>query len=199
VIFFTADQHFNHAEIIKHCKRPFSDVKTMNETIINNWNNLVSSEDTVYILGDFAWNNYKYFIDALVGKKILITGSHDRINRATLACFNEVYKGIFVTSIEKTRFFLTHCPMLTWEASNYGSVNLHGHSHGKIPEIQNIRRMDVGVDVWEFKPVSLSLVLKIMNERMLEKPGKSEISNLDLNVSILRKRNIEYLNLVEEK
>jgi len=44
---FTSDQHFGHANIIKHCKRPYADVHEMNGAITNNWNNLVSDEDTI--------------------------------------------------------------------------------------------------------------------------------------------------------
>ena len=38
-----------------------------------------------------------------------------------------------------------------------GSVNLHGHSHGRLKPLP--RQFDVGVDVWDFQPVSLSDIL----------------------------------------
>ncbi len=32
--FFTADLHFGHANIIKYCKRPFTDVAAMDRALI---------------------------------------------------------------------------------------------------------------------------------------------------------------------
>ena len=52
LIYFTADQHFGHANIIKHCNRPFGTVAEMDEYLLEQWNNCVGRNDTVYILGD---------------------------------------------------------------------------------------------------------------------------------------------------
>ena len=52
MIYFTADTHFGHANIIKMCERPFSDVETMNESMIAAWNERVRGNDTVYVVGD---------------------------------------------------------------------------------------------------------------------------------------------------
>ena len=55
MIYFTADTHFDHANIIRFCNRPFATVEEMNETLIANWNRKVHGNDTVYILG------YKFY------------------------------------------------------------------------------------------------------------------------------------------
>lgn len=53
-IFFIADTHFGHNEIIKYENRPFSDTDEMDRILISNWNNTVSNNDTVFMLGDFS-------------------------------------------------------------------------------------------------------------------------------------------------
>src|SRR5574344_1354629 len=49
--FFTSDTHFNHANIIRFCNRPFKDVNQMNEVLIENWNRVISQGETVFHLG----------------------------------------------------------------------------------------------------------------------------------------------------
>ena len=53
-LFFTADTHFNHTNMLKFCDRPFADVEEMNETIIARWNQVVGEEDHVFHLGEFC-------------------------------------------------------------------------------------------------------------------------------------------------
>lgn len=75
----TSDLHFGHANVIKYCNRPFLDVNEMNEILIKNWNEVVSLEDTIYVLGDFAMaaRYVEQVLPRLNGKKILILGNHD--------------------------------------------------------------------------------------------------------------------------
>ena len=54
-VFFTSDTHFYHANIINFCKRPFANVETMNEALIENWNAVVGANDIVFHLGDFCF------------------------------------------------------------------------------------------------------------------------------------------------
>ena len=54
-LYVTSDTHFNHKNIIEYCDRPFKDIYEMNETIINNWNQVVKEEDIIYHLGDYGF------------------------------------------------------------------------------------------------------------------------------------------------
>ncbi|WP_258934193.1 hypothetical protein [Nesterenkonia pannonica] len=49
--FFTSDHHFGHANIIRYCDRPFADVAEMDEAMIDRWNETVSPDDEVWVLG----------------------------------------------------------------------------------------------------------------------------------------------------
>jgi len=85
--FFTSDQHFGHANILKYeeasrrnqhgCQ--FSSVEEMDDYLVDQWNAVVTPDDLVYCLGDFCYN-YQQMCDVLPflnGIKILIVGNHD--------------------------------------------------------------------------------------------------------------------------
>ena len=54
-VFFTADPHFGHTNIIRYENRPFASAEEMDQELIRRWNETVSPEDTVYLLGDFSF------------------------------------------------------------------------------------------------------------------------------------------------
>ena len=57
-VFFTADTHFGHANVIRFDDRPFGSVDEMDEELIRRWNSKVGTEDFVYVLGDMIWKTY---------------------------------------------------------------------------------------------------------------------------------------------
>ena len=48
-VLFTADTHFQHANILIYAKRPFANTEEMDEAIIYRWNLVVKPEDEVFI------------------------------------------------------------------------------------------------------------------------------------------------------
>ena len=79
MIYFTADTHFGHENVIRFCSRPFSCAAEMDEALIENWNSRVKGNDTVYVLGDMFFRsvNFEEILKRLKGKKRLIVGNHD--------------------------------------------------------------------------------------------------------------------------
>lgn len=126
-VWVIADPHFSHANIIKYENRPFKDIHHMNESIISNWNNVVSKEDKVFLLGDIGLGKpedmYKY-LSRLNGNLVLILGNHDNKNlrRWHEIGMTEVYKYPIVFD---SNFILSHEPVNT----NSNFVNIHGHVH----------------------------------------------------------------------
>lgn len=57
-------------------------------------------------------------------------------------------------TVDATRLVLCHYPFRTWNGIGKGALNLHGHSHGRLKPLP--RQIDVGVDVWGFRPVTLA-------------------------------------------
>jgi len=70
-IFFTADLHLGHKNILEYTNRHYSDINEMDKGIIDNFNSIVGRKDLTYILGDFACNNHTLYFIALKGKKYL--------------------------------------------------------------------------------------------------------------------------------
>lgn len=119
--FFTSDTHFNHANIIRFCNRPFKDVNQMNEVLIENWNRVISPGDTVFHLGDFClggsleWTNV---LDRLNGKIHLILGNHDmkNIRQGYINRFENVVMQMHI-EIGKRCIYLNHYPFLCFGGS----------------------------------------------------------------------------------
>jgi calcineurin-like phosphoesterase family protein len=169
-IFFTADTHFGHKNIIQHCNRPFQTALEMNEALISNWNTRVQPHDSVYHLGDFAVlrpERVKELAERLNGKIYLIRGNHERSTEHELCRDRfEWIKDYFNLKLSKTSsIVLFHYALRVWEKRHWGAWHLYGHSHGKLPPIEGAFTMDVGVDCWNYSPVSLDAIRAEMTNR----------------------------------
>jgi len=156
-VWFTADTHFGHARIIDLCGRPFSSVHDMNEAMIDRWNAIVSPRDVVWHLGDFAFADHQKYFSRLNGEKHLIRGNHDQRGRMKSAKWQSV-SDLKEVTVNDSTVVLCHYALRTWNRAHYGSIHLYGHSHGKLPPTFN--SLDVGVDCWQYAPVSLEEVQK---------------------------------------
>lgn len=130
--FVISDLHLDHENIIKLADRPFKNLDEMQKTIIDNWNKVVSKEDTVYILGDFAKRNIDQYLKQLNGKKILIAGNHDPKNISKISKelgYEKVYNGIVEISLGDKNFVLSHYPINSWNGMYRNTIHLYGHIH----------------------------------------------------------------------
>jgi calcineurin-like phosphoesterase family protein len=163
MIYFTSDQHYGHQNIIKFCHRPFKDRDEMDEQMIANHNTLVTDEDIVYHLGDFAFIDPPLYLARLKGREHhLILGNHDYNRKTKLYLFTSVQDVLYLR-YEGIRFFLSHYAHRTWRNSSHGSFQLYGHSHGNLSEMG--RSMDVGVDAHSFCPISIDKVIERLSTR----------------------------------
>lgn len=163
-VFFSSDHHFNHTNIIKYCKRPFSSAQEMDAILIKNWNDVVEPGDTVYYLGDFAFDNHpENYLNRLNGVKHLIKGNHDKQPsiRQGWASIND-YREI---RVEGQIIVLLHYAMRTWNKAHKGSFQLFGHSHNTLPDDPKALSIDVGVDAHNYRPISFEQVKRIMAKK----------------------------------
>lgn len=163
MIYFIADPHFGHGNILKLCRRPFPDIEAMNEALIAAWNARVTGNDTVYILGDLFYRcaDPESILRRLKGKKRLIVGNHDSSwmgNEQLLRYFTSVDDMLVVTDGQH-QLTLCHYPLLSWKHQKR-SYMIHGHIHANthddfFPLIAARERMlNAGVDINGYRPVT---------------------------------------------
>jgi len=160
--FFTADEHYYHANIIRYCNRPFKNVEEMNEALIDNHNSIVESGDTVVHAGDFTLLKdrkkiQQHLIDRLNGNHIFLRGSHDYwlSRKHSIQIWEHNLAGQFVV--------VCHYALRVWARSHYNSWHLFAHSHGGLDPIG--KSWDIGVDTNNFFPYSLDQINDIMKDR----------------------------------
>lgn len=193
MIWFTADLHLSHKNILDIEGRPAPNgtIESHNELLIQLYNQCVAPADTAYILGDFAFTNTSKrneFIARMNGRKIFVVGNHDSRGGGfdygfNFACYEMKLRinGQMVT--------LSHYPFRRrWYHKLMGKYDgryeerrprrdtdwlIHGHVHRgwKILDGQ----INVGVDAWNYRPVSMDTIYKIMNKNMRNLSVGSEV------------------------
>ena len=135
--YFISDTHFFHENVIRFDKRPFTCIEQMNAQMRDWWNNTVSEKDRVYILGDFIWlppsdPEYIKFTKSLNGKKVLIKGNHDNVEKFSSElknCFEDI-KSRKEIKLDKKRIIMDHYPLMMYRHDTDSNVfHFHGHTH----------------------------------------------------------------------
>ena len=169
VYWFTGDTHFNHPNIIDYCNRPFKCVEHMDMEIIRKWNERVKENDTVIHLGDFGFlrgeKDMEYYFSQLNGSKIIIKGNHDGNNRVKTIITSLVinYGGI--------DWWCEHNSPFQFKYNICGHVHTLWKVHRRS---DNSVIVNVGVDVWNFYPVSIQEVIKVIGDAPLGYSGGDE-------------------------
>ena len=181
MMFFTADHHFGHANIIKYCNRPFANVDEMDTELIRRWNEVITPGDTVFHLGDFTLGEYaEMYMNLLHGELCIlnIPFHHDRrwLERYNMigqkflfqtvatvktylndwTCDIQLLPAIYTLEHDGVVLALSHFPLKEWDRKHYGAIHLHGHSHGNL--VYDDKAYDVGVDNNDFYPVSFTAI-----------------------------------------
>ena len=158
--FFTSDTHFGDPRVLRIDRRPFASVPEHDAALIERWNATVGPEDEVWHLGDFALRasptRIAEMLAVLHGRKHLIIGNNDGPATLEAPGWASVQHYAEIT-VDERRLVLCHYPFRTWRDMGKGVIDLHGHSHGRLKPAP--RQYDVGVDVWNSRPVTLATIL----------------------------------------
>lgn len=188
---FTADLHLGHTNIIRYCDRPYADVGAMNRSLVEGWNDTVSTDDTVWVLGDVALGSISdtlTMVSELKGRKLLLAGNHDRCwtghrrraegwsERYLDAGFAEVHQGQIQVLVAGMNILACHFPYRgdSHDQDRYtehrpvdrGQWLLHGHVHQRWRQWG--RMINVGVDVWGYRPVSEQAIAQLVEDGRVE-------------------------------
>ena len=161
-VFFTSDNHFFHARIIKYCNRPFADADHMNFEMSSKWNSVVKDEDVVIHLGDISAglgrreDQLKALISSLKGRKFLIRGNHDHQTDKWYeeAGFEKVFGHLSLGGVLLLHYSLFTASEFGVNIDSFGCIEhvVHGHSHQtEKPDHEN--HFNVAVDRHDFMPV----------------------------------------------
>ncbi len=157
-LFFTSDTHFGDHRTLNIHKRPFGSVAEMDAALLERWNAVVGEEDEVWHLGDFARKaaDVAGLLARLNGRKHLVRGNNDPPGTLDAAGWASVHDYAELRIGERL-LVLCHYPFRSWNGQHRKSLNLHGHSHGRLKPLP--RQIDVGVDAWDYRPVRLEQLL----------------------------------------
>ena len=181
--FITSDLHLSHNNIWKpdYASRPVSSTEEMNEMLISNWNEVVSQNDTVYVLGDVCMGKIAESLplcDLLQGHKVLVFGNHDRMFRPKndnqfhkwMTEYSQYFESITNEMVWNDRLLFNHFPYtgdhtpevryLEDRPVNQGLWLCHGHTHQK-EFVSGPRQIHIGVDasIADYAPIPMDLVI----------------------------------------
>lgn len=157
-VWMTADLHLCHANIIRYCDRPYFDVGSMNEAVLQLLGK-VGPDELLVIVGDVSMGNYEASIELvrrIPGRKILVLGNHDfthdgkcRLLRER-GLFEAIVAFLFWTGPQGRDVLVSHYPVCIPEnhKSHYPLLNYHGHMHQNVlAPTEQVKYMNVGWDV----------------------------------------------------
>ena len=213
-VFLTSDLHLGHANILRYCRRDFADVEEMDRALIENWNQVVDDEDTVYVLGDFALckvDALPGYVSALKGHKILIKGNHDRSAEVMLAAgFEAVHENIIV-EIDGKRVWMNHYPnqpdyrdrtrLQRPKAPGKFDISLGGHTHDnyvKLTGPDGVQWVNVGSDCHDFTPITLDRAFEFLRGRDRVRYAQMLLNGLSARKYLIADQGLDTVHVVRQ-
>lgn len=177
-IWFCSDLHLGHENMYKFTNydgtkcRPWDNYVEAEEYMLQEFNKLIKSEDTLYCLGDVCSQTSRatYFFNNLNPcRRILLMGNHDnKVGFKFLSKYFDEIRGAY--NLEN--YIMTHIPICSGSKGRF-KTNIHGHCHNNIITINNDNvtpdpwYYNVCVERTDYKPISFS-VIKEHTEKAIE-------------------------------
>lgn len=144
----------------------------MDAAIINNCNAIALPDDKLIHLGDVAWKGANLAdLKARIACRnvFIVPGNHDKEDQ--LRRYFNILPQCHEYKTGDTTIVLCHYAMRVWNKSHHGSLHLYGHSHGTLPPMPGAAAFDIGVDSWNYHPLTLQEVKAEMRRLTANKPA----------------------------
>lgn len=196
--YVVSDLHLNHKNIIRYCRSDRFDfsqsgLDAMNWRLLANWNETVSTDERVLVLGDFVWledNNTHTreritdIFTILNGEKVFLRGDHDHVKTRSMEKWN--YSAI--VQHRGYRYLATHFPGDTPDSfpgegipsefehhlpldfmSRWNGWHLHGHHHNnwleRYPLVNPDSKMvNCSVELTDYRPLAMDKIHEFMEQ-----------------------------------
>lgn len=193
--YVVSDPHFWHFNSIGFDNRPFETVEEMNQTLIDNWNAVVESDDTVYVLGDMFYrvnaDKAESILKELNGNIIYIFGNHEKLLKSDKRLVDTYFESThdyleldYKYKGKNHKIVLCHYPIPTFNGHYRNNSTLfYGHVHNAKEQCLSVysqllnftssnepnthRMLNVGVmmDYMNYTPQSIPYLLEKAEER----------------------------------
>lgn len=170
-IFVTANQQFGRFNAIKTYKRPFPSVEEMNFNLIKEWNSVVSPEDRVYVLGNFAWDpeTAEMVVSQLNGDIIVVPGEHDKaieeLDEMKNNLINVKFREFDIEFISEIGVTVSYWPLSEWPLKSKGIPSVIGYPGSKYKSDHKKNIINCNCDLWDYKPIEISKILSLFKDK----------------------------------
>lgn len=171
--FYIADLHFGHRNVLSFDSLPFTSIEEHDDTLIENWNNVVGIDDDVYILGDFSWYGSMKTIKILQqlnGNKHLIRGNHDNKflkNPKAREEFVEICDYKEIIDDDGKGIVLCHYPIIAFKNHYNGWWHFYGHVHNTKENdfVEKVKMQSIRTLGFPLNMVNVGVMMSYMNYR----------------------------------
>lgn len=161
---------FGRGALIRKNGRPFSDVQDMTEEMVQRWNAVVSENDTVIHLGNFAWDptTAEEMFEALNFKQLwLVPGEHDQsafeMNSNKMLPDNvKIVNRIFEQASINATF--AYWPMLEWPMKDKGHYLFYGYYGKKYKPDHKKQMINMACEFWNYTPQNVNALMRLFED-----------------------------------
>ena len=174
--YYSADLHLGSSNIIEYCSRPFKSAQHQIKRLIGEINNRCRPGDTLYHNGDFVLYGKERGVESLrikpaefenmINCKLVhILGNHDRNNGVKGKLDHDIIK-LKKNCLASIQHYPPWSPLAINAHVAHVDVYLCGHVHDswKHKTFNGKPVINVGCDVWNYRPVSKVELLKYINK-----------------------------------